>query len=453
MGDADGRRAERWHALWIGVVVAAAAAFTLVVGDLPVPTLIAFLALAAAGGAGLGLARGAGRTLRLLWTVAVALALTFSGGLTGPGAAWVLTLFAAARVLRRPQADAAALAAVAVAVAWAAEFTSTTADRPQELALAMLVLAALGSTGAALLTASRFGAGPAQDAPAPAAVDPGVAGQLAAAESARAQAEAARMQAEAAREEAASANAAKSRFLANMSHELRTPLNAIMGFADIMRNRLFGPMPDRYAEYAQLIHESGEHLLDLINDVLDMSKIEAERFRLFKESFDARDAVSGVLRLMRPQAEEAGIDLRAALPDGALTVDADKRALKQIGLNLISNALKFTPRGGSVTVSLGAADGALELTVADTGVGVSPEDLERLGRPFEQAGDAESRAMGTGLGLSLVRALADLHGGEMGIESALGEGTAVTVRLPVLVEEAAPPAPTAQVIPFAGRQP
>ena len=240
-----------------------------------------------------------------------------------------------------------------------------------------------------------------------------------------------------AREKAEQQNAGKSRFLANMSHELRTPLNAIMGFSDIMRQRLFGPMSERYAEYADLIHESGEHLLELINDILDMSKIEAERFELAREDFDARDAVSAVLRLMRGQADRAGISLRGDLPAEPLEADADRRAVKQIAFNLISNALKFTPKGGAVTVSARAEGPMLEIVVADTGVGLSPEDLSRIGRPYEQAGDADQRAAGSGLGLSLVRAFARLHGGEMTLQSTLGEGTTVTVRMPVLVEREA----------------
>jgi len=235
-------------------------------------------------------------------------------------------------------------------------------------------------------------------------------------------------------------NAGKSRFLANMSHELRTPLNAIMGFSDIMRQRLFGPVPDRYGEYAELIHESGAHLLELINDVLDMSKIEAERFELAREDFDARDAVTAVLRLMRGQADRAGIHLRGVLPVESLEAEADRRALKQIALNLVSNALKFTPRGGAVTVTVQACGEVLELIVADTGVGIAPDDLARLGRPFEQAGDANQRAAGSGLGLSLVRAFARLHGGEMTIESTLGEGTTVIVRMPVLAPPREPAA-------------
>jgi cell cycle sensor histidine kinase DivJ len=234
---------------------------------------------------------------------------------------------------------------------------------------------------------------------------------------------------------------AKSRFLANMSHELRTPLNAVIGFSDAMRTQLFGPLPDRYAEYAGLIHESGGHLLDLINDVLDMSKIEADRFTLALEPFDAREAVSAALRLERVQADAAKIALRGALPPTPLEVNADRRAIKQIVLNLVSNALKFTPAGGQVNVIARSKGQELEIIVADTGVGIAPDDLERLGQPYEQAGGADQRSQGTGLGLSLVRAFAELHGGAMVIRSIVGEGTAVSVKLPVMDVEAASPAP------------
>jgi cell cycle sensor histidine kinase DivJ len=237
---------------------------------------------------------------------------------------------------------------------------------------------------------------------------------------------------EAARADAEALALGKSRFLANMSHELRTPLNAIMGFSDIMRQKIFGELPGKYVEYAELIHDAGAHLLDLINDVLDMSKIEAAKYELNLERLDAREPVAAALRLMRVQADDVGVQLRGVLPGQPLEVDADRRALKQITLNLISNALKFTPRGGLVTVSLHALAGAMELSVADTGIGISAPDLQRLGRPYEQAGDMGQQAKGTGLGLSLVRAFAELHGGEMAIESRLGEGTAVTIRLPVL---------------------
>jgi len=237
---------------------------------------------------------------------------------------------------------------------------------------------------------------------------------------------------ETARAEADAQNAGKTRFLANMSHELRTPLNAVIGFSDIMRQRLFGPLPDRYAEYATSIHEAGGHLLDLINDVLDVSKIEAARYELSLELFDAREVVSAGIALVRLAANDKDVALAGVLPPEAVMVRADRRALKQITLNLLSNAIKFTPSKGSVTVTMEAQGEWLEIVVADTGVGIAPEDVQRLGKPFEQAGNAEQRAQGTGLGLSLVRALAELHGGRMSIDSTLGEGAAITVRLPVV---------------------
>jgi cell cycle sensor histidine kinase DivJ len=237
---------------------------------------------------------------------------------------------------------------------------------------------------------------------------------------------------ESARVEAEAQSAGKTRFLANMSHELRTPLNAVIGFADIMRERLFGPLPERYAGYAESIHQAGGHLLDLINDVLDLSKIEAERYELALETFDARDPISAAVALIRVQADEKGVELAPVLPSNPLSVVADARALKQMALNLLSNAVKFTPAGGSVTLTLDGIGPCLELVVSDTGVGVAPEDLQRIGRPFEQAGGADQKAQGTGLGLSLVRSLTELHGGRMSIDSTLGEGTAVMVRLPVV---------------------
>ncbi|WP_428150300.1 sensor histidine kinase [Brevundimonas sp.] len=254
---------------------------------------------------------------------------------------------------------------------------------------------------------------------------------------------------EAARAEAEARDSGKTRFLANMSHELRTPLNAVLGFSDIMRQRLFGPLPQKYADYADSIHEAGGHLLDLINDVLDVSKIEAERYELSRETFDAREVVSAAVALVRITATDKGVGLNSLVPEEPLTVDADRRALKQITLNLLSNAIKFTPSGGSVTLTLDVIGPYLELVVSDTGVGIAARDLKRLGRPFEQAGAVEQKVQGTGLGLSLVRALAELHGGRMSLESTLGEGTAVTVRLPVAVAVRAPaPEGGAEVIPF-----
>jgi cell cycle sensor histidine kinase DivJ len=254
---------------------------------------------------------------------------------------------------------------------------------------------------------------------------------------------------EAARADAEARSAGKTRFLANMSHELRTPLNAVLGFSDIMRQRLFGPLSPKYAEYADSIHEAGSHLLDLIGDVLDVSKIEAERYELSRETFDAREVVSAAVALVRVTATDKGIGLSSLLPDEPITVDADRRALKQITLNLLSNAIKFTPAGGSVTLTLETIGPYLELVVADTGIGIARRDLKRLGRPFEQAGGVEQNSQGTGLGLSLVRSLAELHGGRMSLDSTLGEGTAVTVRMPVVaVARVTVPEGGAEIIPL-----
>lgn len=254
---------------------------------------------------------------------------------------------------------------------------------------------------------------------------------------------------ETARAEAEAQSAGKTRFLANMSHELRTPLNAVLGFSDMMRQKLFGPMTPKYAEYADSIHEAGGHLLDLINDVLDVSKIEAERYELSLEKFDAREVLSAAVALVRVQAADRGLELAAVLPADPIPVTADRRALKQIALNLLSNAIKFTQAAGSVTVTADAVGPYLEVVVSDTGVGIAPEDIARLGRPFEQAGGSDQRAQGTGLGLSLVRSLAELHGGRMTVDSTLGEGTAVTVRLPVVaLQRPAPPEGGAEIIPL-----
>ncbi len=240
------------------------------------------------------------------------------------------------------------------------------------------------------------------------------------------------------RDAAVAASDAKSRFLASMSHEIRTPLNAIIGFSDVMKQRLFGPMPARYAEYADLIHESGRHLLDLVGDVLDMSKIEADRYELKLEQMDARDVAAAATKLVRLRAEETGVALELDCGLAPLPVRADRKALRQILLNLLSNALKFTEKGGEVRLALRSDGGELLLEVADTGAGMSPEEVARVGQPFQQAGSAGASAeRGSGLGLSLVAALAKLHGGTLEIDSVLGEGTVARVHLPIL-EAAAP---------------
>ncbi len=235
-----------------------------------------------------------------------------------------------------------------------------------------------------------------------------------------------------ARDAAEGANRAKSRFLANMSHELRTPLNAIIGFSEVMTHEMFGPVGSaRYLDYAGLIHESGGHLLELINGILDMSKIEAGKFSLSEELFDLPDVANQAMRFVKLQAERKGVALKMHLAPAAHRIFADPRAVKQMLVNLLTNGVKFTPRGGTVHLLAARSGGAVELAVADTGMGIAPEHLKRLGQPFEQAEGAHVRTQeGTGLGLALVKAFAALHGGEATIESALGEGTTVRVKLP-----------------------
>jgi two-component system, cell cycle sensor histidine kinase DivJ len=228
------------------------------------------------------------------------------------------------------------------------------------------------------------------------------------------------------------ANRAKSRFLANMSHELRTPLNAIIGFSEVMMQEMFGALGSpRYLEYSRLVHESGNHLLELINSILDMSKIEAGKFELSEEVFDLSSVAEASVRFLRLPAERAGVALKTSVTPEANFIFADKRAVKQILVNLLSNGVKFTPRGGEVSVRALLDSAGIEITVTDTGVGIPEKDLVRLGQPFEQVeGEHVRKKEGTGLGLSLVKALAGMHGGEAVIESTLGIGTTVRVRLP-----------------------
>ena len=235
---------------------------------------------------------------------------------------------------------------------------------------------------------------------------------------------------------AESANKAKSEFLANMSHELRTPLNAINGFSEIMCNELFGPLGDkRYTEYATDILNSGQHLLALINDILDMAKIEAGKVNLKFEPVHVDELVQDATRLMRNRAESAGLILGIELPD-LPEVEGDYRALKQVLLNLLSNAVKFTPRGGKVTV-IGRLESApqgrrLRLGVKDTGIGISQKDLERLAQPFEQIESQLSKTQqGSGLGLALTKSLVEMHGGVLEMQSEPGQGTTVSFTLPI----------------------
>jgi PAS domain S-box-containing protein len=229
------------------------------------------------------------------------------------------------------------------------------------------------------------------------------------------------------------ANRAKSTFLANMSHELRTPLNAIIGFAEVMEQKVFGPVDNpHYADYVSLIHKSGRHLLELINDVLDMSKIEAGKFKLSLEDVDVIKNIDECVQTLAERAASGDVTLNVSAPSAGLICRADRRAFKQIVLNLVSNAIKFTPPGGHVDVTTTVTDGCLRLEVRDDGIGIAAEELPRLGKPFEQVCDDSRLAKsGTGLGLALVTSLVKEHGGRFGIESEPGHGTCVTIELPL----------------------
>jgi len=231
---------------------------------------------------------------------------------------------------------------------------------------------------------------------------------------------------------AEAANRSKSEFLANMSHELRTPLNAIIGFSEIMGSGLFGELGSpKYKEYASDIHASGTHLLELINDILDMSKIEAGRMTLETQELDVAEVADESLRLVSGRAELASVKIENLLP-ALPAVNADKRAVKQVLLNLLSNAVKFTPAGGSIYLKGATKDGFVTIAVEDTGIGIPASALPKIGRPFEQVESQHSKShKGTGLGLALSRSLVELHGGTLTIESTEGVGTTVSFTLPV----------------------
>ena len=234
-----------------------------------------------------------------------------------------------------------------------------------------------------------------------------------------------------AQEAAESANRLKSEFLANMSHELRTPLNAVIGFSDLMLHKIYGPLPDKYQDYAGRIHDAGNHLLNLVSDILDLAKIEAGRFTPDFREVDLAEIVRQCVALVERRAQEKQITLRVALPPDGLRMEADARACKQIILNLLSNAVKFARDRGEVAVELAAGDERAEIAVRDNGVGIPESVLPRLCRPFEQASNNPMLAReGTGLGLALVQALVREHGGAMDIESRENAGTCVRIALP-----------------------
>jgi cell cycle sensor histidine kinase DivJ len=228
------------------------------------------------------------------------------------------------------------------------------------------------------------------------------------------------------------ANAAKSRFLATMSHELRTPLNAIIGFSEMLTNEQLVLDETRKLEYAKLINDSGRHLLSVVNGILDMSKMETDNFEITPEPFAPAAAVSSCCDILALKAQEAGVALNLRVVDVLPELVADRRAFNQILINLVSNAIKFTPHGGKVSVGARCDGGYLAVAVEDTGIGIGADDLPRLGEAFFQArGSYDRKHDGMGLGLAIVKGLVRLHGGDMDIVSQLGEGTRVTVRLPL----------------------
>ena len=233
-------------------------------------------------------------------------------------------------------------------------------------------------------------------------------------------------------ERAEAANRAKSEFLANMSHELRTPLNAIIGFSELMQSALFGPLgSERYEEYVRDIQQSGTYLLGVINDILDMSKIEAGRFSIDREEIDLCPLMHETVRVISLQAAQKSITVDTRIAD-SITVNADRRAIKQIALNLLSNAVKFTGPGGKIAVRAKKTSKAVVLTIEDNGCGIAPDALKKLGKPFEQVENQFSKShAGSGLGLAISRSLAHLHGGALKIRSSKGVGTIVSVRIPI----------------------
>ena len=237
----------------------------------------------------------------------------------------------------------------------------------------------------------------------------------------------------AARRHAEMANRAKTEFLATVSHELRTPLNAILGFSEIIKSELLGPIgTPRYHDYARDIHESGSHLLQVINDILDISKVEAGKLELSEEEVTVSDIIEKSVRLIMERTENAGLSVTVEVDPHLPFLHVDERLVKQSLINLLSNAVKFTPNGGRIMVhAFSQRDGAIAISIADTGIGIAKEDIPRILAPFGQVDSSLSRKYeGTGLGLPLVKSFIDLHGGSLEIQSEIGVGTTVTIRFP-----------------------
>jgi signal transduction histidine kinase len=217
-----------------------------------------------------------------------------------------------------------------------------------------------------------------------------------------------------------------------MSHELRTPLNAIIGFSEVLQEHMFGDMNEKQEEYINDIHSSGKHLLSLINDILDLSKVEAGRMELEIETFDMPAAIDNALTLIKERAGRHDIELSSTVDAAVGEIRADERKFKQILLNLLSNAVKFTPEGGRIAVAAAAVDNMIQVSVTDTGIGIAPEDCNAVFEEFRQVGsDYTKKAEGTGLGLALTRKFVELHGGKIWVTSEVGKGSTFTFTLPV----------------------
>jgi signal transduction histidine kinase len=382
------------------------------------------------------------RTAELESTLWIVLATAAAASTGGASSSLVVMFIAGVAVAwtsggARLTVEAAGFAVVGLAVAAFANARGSWLDPDDAAALEMTYgVASVAMVGimAALAASSR-----AQESPVEASVplkpalsatpDPEAALKLKQLENRTKQAEAALNEARADAEAANSRLEARTTFFAQTSHELRTPLNAIIGFAEMMRNAVFGPLPDRYQEYAGLIHEGGRNLSLIVDDVLDLARLEAGRYEIYRDLASLTDLAAEAVHFMGDEAARKSIELELA--NGAQDVEAfvDTKAVRQIALNLISNGLKFTPSGGRVTVAALEAPGGALLAVSDTGAGISPEELTRLSRAFEQ-GEAGKRQKGAGLGLSVVRAFAELHGGRLDIESREGGGSTIAVFFP-----------------------
>ena len=233
-------------------------------------------------------------------------------------------------------------------------------------------------------------------------------------------------------EETETANKAKTNFLANMSYELRTPLNSIIGFSEVVRDEIFGALGNpRYLEYMNDIHSSGKHLLSLINDILDVSKVEAGAMELSEEIIDVKEVIRDSIKMIEGRAEEVGVGLVAEIDENLPRLRADSVRVKQILINLLSNSVKFTPGGGTITVEAVLDEGDMVVSIADTGIGIAEDEIKNMLEPFTQAcSGVAKRHEGSGLGLYLVKMLVEEHGGLFEIESVLGRGTKVTIRFP-----------------------